>query len=979
MHIQAARGQKWLSLPEDLRRRICVEFLEQRADTAWLSVLEDMHKQEPSELRFTAVCVKALCDHREFARAFAVISRAIVHRAERTFSKKPDGLVKDLEPFVGDMAILLRIKDFADSENRKDTFPRPDTNEVERAYVTVRNICRSMLPGLSDQDQGQLLLGLLDLAKTTDSDKYIMEVTEMFGQSPAKNDVSACAAFIRRLHQDTVYGRITARRAQFIAQFTEQVEKSKTVTEKTFLKLFQKETGHRLNECMDQTEAGAIRLITDAISCAIKTGIGTSIPSIQKAVRQVLQGLTDPELKFSVCLILARLDGDLRLLAAKTLRECVAAIEVKPDQIPALVKAFLLVNDSEQLRALHARRLLDTADLHPSYLARLYATMGLFREGAKRMKQARHAAIDEFSETGNIEFFHSAMAILDDIVEFEFLQHSSDILNSVPQPKTPRGLIVVVAKGGYEVNQFPILALRELKQRGFAVLPLAVGALQYQPTGISEIDEIADQLNLDFNYARYKANATPVPQASWLSRITLFSKFIGRSTSDNGKWVWDPARFEISYAGVNAYWGIREDLCCMERRYTVDFDSPRYTDYLAAIRKRIEVWELCLRKICAVGKARGIPVRLILQYIHLSTHYYCRKYVEAASAEQDIAVIHSAIGQGNYFANFATNDVTTIAVQDMTRHAELAAGFFAPREWFERHYQTLSDDERDRLVGAVERVITLNRVRRDPNTDTLERLRLFQAERARGRRMVGLIGKVLFDQEMPRGDGAVHKDMRDWFDHSIDIARRNPNLHLIIKPHPHEVREEITLYASEMLKDWLPDSVPENVIFLGNDEFNLFELAETLDLALMWHGTSALELGVLGIPTILCAYYGEINCPVGHAVPKSREDYERLILSYSNDQLSPDVKRRSAALINYFRHKDISTPYRYTNRGYTNRLIQLRWFPEDLASYEAYGDENVTALADRIAGVPDQKRSSARSQNSAAPFTGRLGGAGTFH
>jgi hypothetical protein len=139
----------------------------------------------------------------------------------------------------------------------------------------------------------------------------------------------------------------------------------------------------------------------------------------------------------------------------------------------------------------------------------------------------------------------------------------------------------------------------------------------------------------------------------------------------------------------------------------------------------------------------------------------------------------------------------------------------------------------------------------------------------------------------------------------------------------------------------------------------------------MWHGTSALELGVLGVPTILCAYYGEINCPVGHAVPKSREDYERLIQSYSKDELSVDIKRRSAALIDYFRHKDISTPYRYTNRGYTNRLIQLRWFPEALAAYEAHGDENVTALADRIAGVRDIEGSPSRSnETSTAAFQG---------
>jgi hypothetical protein len=410
----------------------------------------------------------------------------------------------------------------------------------------------------------------------------------------------------------------------------------------------------------------------------------------------------------------------------------------------------------------------------------------------------------------------------------------------------------------------------------------------------------------------------------------------------------------------------------MGRRYSIDFDSPLYTSHLVDIRKRIERWELLLQKISAVGKARGIPVRMLLMYIHLTTHYYCRKYVEAASAEQDIALIHCAIGHENYFANFATDEATTIAVQDMTRHAELAAAFFAPREWFERHYMALSEGERNRLVGAVEQVTKQSRVRRGQDSDKSGRLQFFESERARGRRIVGLIGKVLFDQEMPKGEGPAHEDMRDWFDHSIDIARRNPEILLVIKPHPHELREEIALYASEVLKDWLPNPVPENVRFLGNDEFNLFELAGTLDLALMWHGTSALELGVLGIPTILCAYYGEINCPVGHVVPKSRKDYEQLILNYSKNELSIEIKRRSAALIDYFMHKEISIPYRYTYRGFTNRNIQLRWFPEDLAAYESHGDENVTFLADRIVGVQG-------TSGSPLPGTEHPGGAESPH
>ena len=98
----------------------------------------------------------------------------------------------------------------------------------------------------------------------------------------------------------------------------------------------------------------------------------------------------------------------------------------------------------------------------------------------------------------------------------------------------------------------------------------------------------------------------PQPLQQWLSRIPLLSNMLGRRS-----WVWDPDHFEISYAGVNAYWGIREDIGCMERRYSVDFDSQRYASYLAEIRQRIEIWELLLRKIAAVGRSRGNPTERI--------------------------------------------------------------------------------------------------------------------------------------------------------------------------------------------------------------------------------------------------------------------------------------------------------------------------------------------------------------------------------
>jgi capsular polysaccharide export protein len=395
---------------------------------------------------------------------------------------------------------------------------------------------------------------------------------------------------------------------------------------------------------------------------------------------------------------------------------------------------------------------------------------------------------------------------------------------------------------------------------------------------------------------------------------------------------------------------MREYICCCERRYSVDFDSPNTKEILAGLMQRVEIIAQTLDRIAAVGRQYGFPIRILVPHTHLASHYFVREYVQALASRQDIAVIHALNAYENYFSNFGSDYATTLAVQDLTTHPELTAAYYPPKEWFESYFQSLPD--REALVEQVRSTVRQHRVQRQADRSGAKRLAFLQAERSRGKKVVALLGKVLFDLGMPRGDGRAHGSMQEWFDHAVEIAGKNDHLHLVIKPHPHELRDEIALYPTEVLRDWLPQSLPANVHFLGHDELNLFELTDVLDLALLWNGTAALELGVLEIPTIMGAYYGSIDYPVGHIQAESREQFEELLVRREPIPVPEDVKYRSAALIHYLRHPDISIPYRYTYRGLTNKSIRtLRWFDEDLDAYFARGDSNVTRIADRIIGA----------------------------
>jgi capsular polysaccharide export protein len=467
------------------------------------------------------------------------------------------------------------------------------------------------------------------------------------------------------------------------------------------------------------------------------------------------------------------------------------------------------------------------------------------------------------------------------------------------------------------------LALRELKQRGFAVIPLISGTMDYQPTGIAEIDEIAGQIPPGREMTRWPG-----------------------ATGGSGWEIDYPAR-TVRYNGVEHYWGLREFLCCRERRYSMDFQSPIARARAANAMRRVEAIELCIARIAEIGKRLHLPIRIVVPYVHFGANFYARQQVKALSARQDIALIHVSNAYENYFSNFATDVSTAIAVRNVTEHDELSGALFAPRAAFEQYYQALANKEQ--LLDEVMQWIRQPRAQRRGGIANSHLLDLLKAERQRGKKIICLFGKVLFDLAMPRGDGPAHADMKEWFDHTVATAAAHDHVHLLIKPHPHEIRDEIALYPTEVLRDWLPKSLPANIHFLGHDEFNLFELAGVLDLALLWAGTAALELGALEVPTIVGAHYGDIDYPVGHILPQSRSHYEQLLVARDKHKVSTEAKFRAAALINYFRHPENSIRYRYTHRGLTNRSIRhLHWIAGDLEAYYAKNDPNVMLIADRI-------------------------------
>ncbi len=502
----------------------------------------------------------------------------------------------------------------------------------------------------------------------------------------------------------------------------------------------------------------------------------------------------------------------------------------------------------------------------------------------------------------------------------DFLVETNRLLDSATQPRRPVGVIVLFLRNYRALTAMPLLSFYNLKLKGFALISLAPGILSAHPTDYEELNALEG----------------------------VFENAYRRGTTN--AWEIDLVNGRAVCKGINFFQGLEEVICCHFRRYTIDYRDLSILSFANKLIADMDASIECIDKLKGVASKTGIPIKVFVKTVHCSIEFAARHYVSSISENGDLELFQACTAYENYFSNFNSPIASTLVVQNMTRHPSLSQAHVPPREEFEHWYKRYWPELRD-LSDIAESAVSITRVKQ--TSESIEKYAFKKRvvdHRKAGGPAICLFGKVLFDQGVPIKGGAAHAGMKDWFDHTIKIARDNPNLLLLIKPHPHELRNEIALYPNEMLEDWMPAPRPENIIFLPHDMFNLHEVANFTDLGLVWNGSASMELGVLGVPCIVASLYGDLDFPVGHILPKDLGEYEQLLRGAKTLRPGPEVKDRSRALIHYLRSENVSIPYRYTRRTLTNlHVSRLEWIEEDLERFRTRGDPYVDRIADRIA------------------------------
>ncbi|WFF42654.1 hypothetical protein EVC62_14755 [Salinicola endophyticus] len=508
-------------------------------------------------------------------------------------------------------------------------------------------------------------------------------------------------------------------------------------------------------------------------------------------------------------------------------------------------------------------------------------------------------------------------SIQGEIDKIDFCIESSEILNSVPQPRLPKGVVFLASQTCFNTLAMMVPSLVELKKEGYAVVNLCSGMTEEQPTGIDFIDRFFGVIPLDLVFSERK-----------------------------NEWLVDwPAR-RVESKGINFYQGFYERLSTSARRFFVDINNDGvWKDFEINLLRSDTCLSVCDEIYRSVTK-KGIPTVFVSGNSHVTPFSVFRDYARFKN-DRLLTFVNCNVAYEAYFSNLGSKTANTMCVTDMTLYPDVRAPFMARHDKFKAWYE--KNKKNGEFVEKANSIINVNRVGQkslEAESALLERI---STAKNNGVKVVCAFGKVPVDLNVPYDGGAAHSDMSDWITHTVETIANKSDVLLLIKPHPHELRPEIALDLVESFFDLIKCEIPENVVLMGHKDMNSHALGPYLDLALLYNGSTALELTTQGVPVVMASYFGKHDYPVSLQYPESRDDYEQLVLSEGYRRPTEEIQKQAAFLICYLGTDEITTLNQFSIRQLTNDKIGVpKWRRDKVKEFLLRGDVGMKKIASQI-------------------------------
>lgn len=509
-------------------------------------------------------------------------------------------------------------------------------------------------------------------------------------------------------------------------------------------------------------------------------------------------------------------------------------------------------------------------------------------------------------------------AIRTEIEKLSFLKKSSRYLNSVSQPKFPKGVVFLSSQTCFNTLAMMTPALIQCKKNGYAVVCLTQGMVEHDSTGIEFVDKFQGVIPLNL-----------------------------RPSSRQYDWTVDWDNKVVSSRGINFYQGFYERLSTYVRRFYVDINVRKVDEQL---RNMLDRSDLCLG-VCEriykdIVRDNKMPVVFVSGNSHVTPFSIFRDYAMHKD-DKNLSYVNCNVAYEAYFSNLGSKYANTMCVTDMTLHKDIRAPFMARADQFDPWYEKNRDNPE--FIEKADSLINVNRVGSDSDSAAMELIDYLKRMKAKGKRIVCAFGKVPVDLNVPYDGGPAHSDMADWINHTVSVCSKLDDVILLVKPHPHELKPEIALDLVEGFHDLISVQIGENVKLLGHKEINGHALAPYLDLALLYNGSSGVELAAQGIPVIMASYFGKYDYPISLNYPESREHYKELISEQLYLHPDEELRRKAAFLLCYLGTDEISIENRYSKRQLTNDKIGVPSWREGLMEkFLNEGDPNMDYIAKRI-------------------------------
>jgi capsular polysaccharide export protein len=513
-----------------------------------------------------------------------------------------------------------------------------------------------------------------------------------------------------------------------------------------------------------------------------------------------------------------------------------------------------------------------------------------------------------------------------DLNHINILNQAKTFIDSQPQPVNPSGVVIIFNDGPF-ISMWSTLVARRLREKGYATVCLSSRfAIPFEMPQEPQIAALHGAM-----------------KAQW-TRFDL-DGFGEQSLSHKWDIDWEAKR--VSVGELNFYQGIFERMSTVLKRFSIKLDGTQNTHmfnfYLLQCDRLLSACQLIKNQIAA----RGLSVRFLISGIHFAPAFVVQEFCKSHNNSFDMECLSFYSAYEHYYNNLSSHISTAVVVNNSTRTPDQRSGMFARADQFDRWLSRQKATAE--IMDRAKRVLNHNRTGTDePNAEAQEIIQKLQAHRARNGRVVCLFGKIVYDMAVPYDGGPAHVDLADWLNHSIESVR-GTNTILLVKPHPHEVRNEMHR-PDEFFFDLISVSIPENVILLDHRLFNLKELTPYLDAGLVWHGTSTVELGMLDVPVIAASYWGAKDHPVSVAHPADRQDYVKLLNNYTRSSVPEGNADRCALLSEYCATEEVMIPYPYAvlpvlapPEGHS--VLLPSWNTELVERYLENGDPHVDRIA----------------------------------